>query len=103
MQRQTSRAFPYLPQHLVVLYVVDLVGADLSFQSVLVELAADVDQQGGGAGVNVAAHRHVADVPRNVDAVAQDHADENAWERMKRVDNGGGGGINVGLETVPRA
>lgn len=60
----------YLSQHLIVLHLVHLVGTDLSFQSVLVELAADVDQQSGGAGVDVAAQRDVADVTRNVDAVA---------------------------------
>lgn len=60
------------------MHVVHLVGVDLSFQGVLVEFPADVDQQGGGAGVYRAAQRGVADVPGNVDAVAQDHADKQA-------------------------
>lgn len=69
----------YLSQHFIILHVVHLVGVDLSFQGVLVEFPADVDQQGGGAGVYGAAQRGVADVPGNVDAVAQDHADKQAW------------------------
>lgn len=34
----------YLTKHLVVLNILDFVGADLALQSVLVELAAYVDQ-----------------------------------------------------------
>ncbi len=63
------------------MHIVHLVGTDLSFQSVLVEFTADVDQQSGGAGINVAAHRDVADVPGNMDAISQDHADKYAWEK----------------------
>lgn len=83
----------YLSQHLIILHVVHLVGTDLSFQSVLVELAADVDQQRGRAGINVAAHRDVANIPRNMDAITQDHTNKYAWRkrndernRKQRVD-----------------
>lgn len=71
-----GRSVSHLPQHLVVLHVVQLVGVDLPLQRVLVKLAGDVDQQRGGAGVDGAAQGDVAHVPRNVDGVAQDHADQ---------------------------
>lgn len=74
----------YLSQHLIILHVVHLIGTDLPLQSVLVEFTTDVDQQSGGAGVNGAAHRDVADVPGNVDAVAQDHANKNAWAKRQK-------------------
>lgn len=66
----------YLSQHLIVLHVVHLVGIDLSFQSILIEFTTDVDQQCGGAGINVTAQRDAANIPRNMDAVAQDHANK---------------------------
>lgn len=67
---------PHLSQHLIVLHVVHLIGADLSFQGVLVKFAADIDQQRGGARVDRTAQHAVAHVPRNVDAVAQDNTNE---------------------------
>lgn len=74
----------YLSQHLIILHIVHLVGTDLSFQCVLVEFATDVDQQRGRTGINVAAHRDVANVPRNMDAISQDHSNEYTWGE-KRV------------------
>lgn len=69
----------HLAQHLVVLHVIQLVGIDLPLQCVLVKLAADVDEQCGGAGVDRAAQGDVTHVARNVDGVAQDHANQKPW------------------------
>lgn len=60
----------YLSQHLVVLHVVHLIGTDLSFQSILIEFTADVDQQRGWAGIDRTAQCDIANIPRNVDAVS---------------------------------
>lgn len=65
----------YLAQHLIILHVVHTVGADLPLQSILVESATDVDQEGGGAGVNDAAQGGRVNIARNVNTVSQDHAD----------------------------
>lgn len=75
----SRRRLPYLPQHLIVLDVIELLGADFPLQGVLVELPADVHQQRGGTGLHLAAQRHVVDIAGDVDAVAQDHADQDPW------------------------
>lgn len=66
----------YLAQHLIVLHILHLVGTDLPFQTVLIEFVADVDEQSGRAGIEVAAQCDVVNIPRNTDAIAQDHTDE---------------------------
>lgn len=75
----SSHRLPYLPQHLIVLDVVELLGADFPLQGVLVVLSADVHQQRGGTGLHLAALRHVVDIAGDVDAIAQDHADQDPW------------------------
>lgn len=75
---------PYLLQHLVIWNFVHLGGVDLSFKGVLVEFTADVYQQRGGAGIDGAAQHDVVDIPGDVDAVAQDHANEKPWERGEK-------------------
>lgn len=52
-------SFSDLSQHLIVLNLVTLGTADLALQRVLVESPADVDQDGGGTGVDSTAEDHV--------------------------------------------
>lgn len=73
----SNRRLPYLPQHLIILDVIEFLGTDFPLQGVLVVLSADVHQQCGGTGLHLAAQRHVVDVAGDVDAVAQDHADQD--------------------------
>lgn len=73
----SSRRLPYLPQHLIILDVIEFLGTDFPLQGVLVVLSADVHQQRGRTGLHLAAQRHVVDVAGNVDAIAQDHADQD--------------------------
>lgn len=75
---------PYLPQHLIVLDIVELVGADFSLQSVLIELPTDVHQQCGRAGLHLAAQSHVVDITGDMDAVAQDHTNQDTWGEMHK-------------------
>lgn len=65
-----------LPQHLIILDLVTFAPADLPLQRVLVEPAADVDQQGRRAGVDGTAEDHIAHARGHVDAEPQDHADQ---------------------------
>lgn len=73
----------YLAKHLVVLYITDLRGADLALQRVLVELAADVDEQRGRAGVDMATEGDVTNVTGHVDTIAQDHPNQHAWRESE--------------------
>lgn len=75
----SNHQLPYLSQHLVILDVIELLGADFPLQGVLVVFSADVDQQRGGTGLHLAAQRHVVDIAGDVDAVAQDHTDQDPW------------------------
>ena len=70
---------PYLSQHLIILDVIELLGADFPLQGVLVVLSTNVHQQRGGTGLHLAAQRHVVDIAGDVDAVAQDHANQDPW------------------------
>lgn len=72
---------PYLPQHLVVLHLVTFAPAHLALQRVLVEAAADVDQQGGGARVDRAAEDQVARALRHVHAKPQDQSHQQTWAK----------------------
>lgn len=74
----------YLSQHLIILDIIELLGADLPLQGVLVVLPADVHQQRGRAGLHLAAHGHVVDIAGDVDAVAQDHANQDPWGETRR-------------------
>lgn len=75
----TTKSLPYLSQHLIILDIVELLGADFPLQGVLVELPADVHQQRGRTGLHLAAQRHVVHVAGDVDAVAQHHTDQDTW------------------------
>lgn len=59
----------YLTKHLIVLHLIHLLGTDLSLQCVFVELAADVHEQGGRAGIHVATQGDVVDVSRHMNAI----------------------------------
>lgn len=63
----------YLAEHLVVLYVIDFIGTDLSLQCVLIEFTADIHQQRGRTGVDITAQCNIAHVTGNMDAIAQDN------------------------------
>lgn len=77
LARPSSRRLLYLPQHLIILDVVELLGADFPLQGVLVVLSTDVHQQRGGTRLHLAAQCHVVDITGDVDAVAQDHTDQD--------------------------
>lgn len=66
----------YLAQHLIILHVIHAIGTDLSFQSVLVEFATDIDQECGGAGVDVAGQINIVYIPRDMNAITQDHTND---------------------------
>lgn len=65
-----------LSQHLIVLDLVTFAPADLPLQRVLVEPAADIDQQGRRTGVDSTAEDDIAHARGHVDAEPQDHADQ---------------------------
>lgn len=75
----SNHRLPYLSQHLIILDVIELLGADFPLQGVLVVLSADIHQQRGGTGLHLAAQRHVVDIAGDMNAVAQDHADQDPW------------------------
>lgn len=75
----SSHCLPYLPQHLIILDVVELLGTDFPLQGVLIELATDVHQQRGRAALHLAAQGDVVHIAGDVDAVAQDHANQDTW------------------------
>lgn len=84
----------YLAKHLVVLYIIDLRGADLTLQTVLVELATDVDEQCGRAGVDMATEGDVTNVTGYVDTIAQDHPNQHTWRERAGTE-----GIKWGEQT----
>lgn len=66
--------------------------ADFSFQSVLVESPADVDQQSSWTGVDGTAEDHVTHTLRDVDAEPQDNTHQQACreeeeEKRRQVNN----------------
>lgn len=68
-----------LAQHVILLHVVDLPGVDLPFEGVLKELAADIEQEDAGRShVHDAAHLGLVVVAGGGNAVAQDHAYQQA-------------------------
>jgi len=87
---------PHLPQHFIVLDIVELLGADFPLQSILIELPADVHQQRGRAGLHLAAQSHIVDITGDVDAVAQDHTNQDAWGEMHK-----GPGMDAGNSWRP--
>lgn len=72
----------YLAQHVVLLHIVDLSGVDLPFEGVLKEFTADIKQQGADGPLRQhAARRRLVVIAGGGDAVAQDHAHQQAWGR----------------------
>lgn len=70
----------YLAQHVILLHIVDLSGVDLPFQGVLKEFTADIKQQGADGPLSQhAARRCLVVIAGGGDAIAQDHAHQQAW------------------------
>lgn len=64
----------YLAQHIVLLHIVNLSGVDLPFEGVLIELAADIKQQGADRSfLQRAAWGCLVVVAGGGDAVPQNH------------------------------
>ena len=86
---------PCLSQHLIVLHLVTFAPADFALQGVLVEPAADVDQQSGGTGVDGTTEDHVTHALRHVDAEPQDNSHQQAFQGGG-AEEGGSKGKAVG-------
>lgn len=70
----------YLAQHVILLHIMDLSGVDLPFQGVLKEFTTDIKQQGADGPLRqLAAWRCLVVIAGGGDAVAQDHAHQQAW------------------------
>lgn len=68
---------PHLSQHVVLLHVVYLAGVDLSFQRVLKELPADIQQQcAGGSLPQRAACWRLVVIAVGWDAITQNHTNQ---------------------------
>lgn len=82
--RRGAQKSTCLSQHLIILHLVTFAPADFSFQSVLVESSADIDQQGGRTGVDSTTQDNVAHALGDMNTKPQDHAHQQAFR-------GGGG------------
>lgn len=77
---------PCLSQHLIVLHLATFDLADFTLQSVLIEAAADVDQQSSRAGVDGTAEHHVTHALGHMDPKSQDHTHQQTC-RQEEVEN----------------
>lgn len=81
-------SFPCLSQHLIILHLVTFASADFPLQGVLVESAADVDQQSGRTGVDSTAEDQVTHALGHVDTEPQDHTHQQAFREKKTRKDG---------------
>ena len=79
--------FACLPQHLVILYLMAVSTADLSFQNILKESPVDVDQQSGGTGVDSTARDHIVHVLGHMDPKPKDHTHQQTLRLNGRENN----------------
>jgi len=76
---------PHLPQHVVLLHVVDLPRADFPFERIFKELPADVDQQGCERPVLLRAAERLVMAAGGGGPVSQDHPDYESCKREKSL------------------